>query len=158
MRDSIDLFSALERSSFRQRFKLGAHERAYLDSKGVRTILEHAAGFIAERLAPAEPRNDGKQTPFRGHPVFIAQHATATCCRGCLAKWHRIEKGRALTPEEQAHVVAVIGCWLRKHAEQASSRTVRRSRNMPLQLNLDVDSNSPGGASESRTAHRSKRA
>ena len=158
MRDSIDLFSALERSSFRQRFKLGAHERAYLDSKGLRTILEHAAGFIAERLAPAEPRNDGKQTPFRGHPVFIAQHATATCCRGCLAKWHCIEKGRALTAEEQAHVVAVIRRWLAEHAGAGSSHTARRSRNMPLQLKLDVDSNPPGGAGESRTAHRPKRA
>jgi hypothetical protein len=34
---------------------------------------------------------------MRGHPVFIAQHATATCCRGCLAKWHDIPAGRALT-------------------------------------------------------------
>lgn len=75
-------------------------------------MLEHAAAFIAERLAPAVPRNDGRQTPMRGHPAFIAQHATATCCRGCLAKWHRIEPGRALTPQEQAHVLAAIRRWL----------------------------------------------
>jgi hypothetical protein len=158
MRHLDDLFAALELSPFRQRFNLGAHERAYLDSKGLPTVLEHAKGFIAERLAPANPRNDGKQTPFRGHPIFIAQHATATCCRGCLAKWHRIEKGRVLTPEEQAHVIAVIRRWLGEHAGAGSSHTARRSRNMPLQLNLDVDSNPPGGAGESRTAHRSKRA
>ena len=56
--------------------------------------------------------NDGKQTPFRGHPVFIAQHATATCCRGCLAKWHHIPEGQALSPEQQHYVVAVIHHWL----------------------------------------------
>jgi hypothetical protein len=111
-----DLFAALRRSSFRQRFKLGASERAYLDAKGLPTVLAHATDFIAQRLAPASPRNDGKQTPFKGHPVFVAQHAPATCCRGCLAKWHRIEQGRVLTADEQAHAVAVIGRWLSEHS------------------------------------------
>lgn len=114
MRDPDDLLAALRRSSFRQRFRLGARERAYLAERGTATILAHAADFVARRLAPATPHNDGKQTPFRGHPVFVAQHATATCCRGCLARWHRIEAGRALTADEQAHAVAVIGRWLRK--------------------------------------------
>ena len=66
----------------------------------------------AQRLAPAEPMNDGKQTPMRGHPVFIAQHATATCCRGCLEKWHAIPHGRALSEQEQRYVVQVIHHWL----------------------------------------------
>ena len=78
------------------------------------TVLAHAHDFIAQRLAPAEPKNDGKQTPWKGHPVFVAQHATATCCRGCLAKWHRIDKGRPLTADEQAHTVEVIERWLRE--------------------------------------------
>ncbi len=113
MRDIDDLFSALTRSSFRQRFRLGAKEREYLEDKGLPTVLRHAQDFIAQRLAPAEPKNDGKQTPWKGHPVFVAQHATATCCRGCLAKWHRIEQGRELTADEQAHTVLVIERWLR---------------------------------------------
>src|SRR4051812_43114450 len=87
MRDLDNLFAALRRSPFRQRFRLGARDRAYLETKGLHKVLEHAAEFVAQRLAPAMPRNDGKQTPFRGHPAFVAQHATATCCRGCLAKW-----------------------------------------------------------------------
>ena len=113
MRDIDDLFVALRGSSFRQRFRLGPAERAYIERKGLPTVLGHAAELIAQRLAPAAPRNDGKQTPFRGHPVFVAQHATATCCRGCLAKWHHIEAGRDLTDEEQAHIVAVITRWIR---------------------------------------------
>ena len=112
MRDLDDLFAALARSRFRRGFSLAPRERAYLEAKGRPIILDHARDFVARRLAPEAPPNDGRQTPFRGHPVFVAQHATATCCRGCLAKWHHIAKGQALTPEEQAHVVAAIMRWL----------------------------------------------
>lgn len=122
MRDLDDLFAALGRSPFRQRFHLRAAERDYLAARGLPTVLAHAADFIAQRLAPAEPRNDGKQTPFRGHPVFVAQHATATCCRGCLAKWHRIAQGRPLSAEEQAHAVAAIERWLRRQIQDAAAR------------------------------------
>lgn len=114
MRDLDAVFAALSRSAFRRRFRLGARQREYLEAKGMRVVLAHAGDFIAQRLAPAEPRNDGKQTPMRGHPVFIAQHATATCCRGCLAKWHGIPQGRELGPTEQAHAVAAIERWLRE--------------------------------------------
>ncbi|WP_409159214.1 DUF4186 domain-containing protein [Pectobacterium sp. B2J-2] len=106
------LFSRLSRSPFRQRFKLGAKERDYCYNKGKETIASHAADFIARRLAPADPANDGKQTPMRGHPVFIAQHATATCCRGCLEKWHHIAQHRPLSDEEQRYVVDIILYWL----------------------------------------------
>jgi hypothetical protein len=76
------------------------------------TILDHANDFIERRLAPAEPLNDGKQTPMRGHPVFIAQHATATCCRSCLSKWHSVPSGRPLSRSEKAHVASAIERWL----------------------------------------------
>ena len=111
-----DVFIRLSRSTFRQRFHLGAKEFDYLTRKGYSVIGEHAADFIAKRLAPAEPVNDGKQTPMRGHPVFIAQHATATCCRGCLAKWHGIAPHRPLSQQEQTYVVAVIMKWLTAEA------------------------------------------
>lgn len=112
MRDLDDLFTALAASDFRRRFRLRDAELAYLRGRGRDTVLRHAAEMIAARLAPADIPNDGKQTPMRGHPVFLAQHATATCCRGCLAKWHGIPSGRALTEDERAHVVAVIARWL----------------------------------------------
>ena len=113
VRDLDELFEALAESRFRRKFALGKRDRDYLAAKGMATVLAHARSLIAERLAPAKPRNDGKQTPMRGHPVFVAQHATATCCRGCLAKWHSIEAGRALSEEEQRHVVAAIERWLK---------------------------------------------
>jgi Domain of unknown function (DUF4186) len=84
--------------------------------KGLAAILEHGRDFVGKRLAPADRGNDGRQTPFRGHPVFIAQHATATCCRSCLAKWHGIARGRLLDEAERAYVVAVLERWLRAQA------------------------------------------
>lgn len=112
MSDLDPLFSRLARSTFRSRFRLGTKERQYCWDKGADTIDRHAADFIAQRLAPAHPANDGKQTPMRGHPVFIAQHATATCCRGCLAKWHGIAAHQPLDDAQQAWIVSVIHRWL----------------------------------------------
>jgi len=108
------LFAALARSPFRSRFRLFARERAYLEQKGLPAVLQHAGEFIRTRIAPAHPVNDGRQTPMRNHPVFVAQHATATCCRKCLAKWHGIPPGCELTAEQVEYVVAVIGEWLRR--------------------------------------------
>ena len=112
MRDPDELFAALARSKFRSRFRLGAKDTSYLNEKTLAVVLEHGRRFVAERLADAQPKNDGRQTPMRGHPIFIAQHATATCCRGCLAKWHRIPQGQPLTPEEIDYIIAVLGRWL----------------------------------------------
>ncbi len=112
MRDMDELFAALGRSEFRRRFRLRGREAACLREKGLDVILEHARDFVAKRLAPAQPANDGRQTPMRNHPAFIAQHATATCCRGCLEKWHNIPKGRPLSDREREYVVAVIRRWL----------------------------------------------
>ncbi|WP_417679362.1 DUF4186 domain-containing protein [Pseudodonghicola sp.] len=107
-----DLFTRLARSRFRSRFHLGARDRDYANAKGRGVIATHAQDFIARRLAPALPRNDGKQTPMRGHPVFVAQHATGCCCRGCLQKWHGLKPGRELSPDEQAYIVAVLMRWI----------------------------------------------
>ena len=113
-----DLFERLACSRFRSSFSLNANDRAYIADKGMDTIRRHAHDFVEKRLAPSEPQNDGKQTPMRGHPVFVAQHATATCCRGCLEKWHNIPKGRELTIQEQDYVVNVILQWIDRQKTQ----------------------------------------
>jgi hypothetical protein len=107
-----ELFERLSRSDFRSRLGLGREEREYLVAKGWGTILLHANDFLQSRLAPASPRNDGKQTPMKGHPVFIAQHATATGCRRCLAKWDGIARGIGLDVHQVDHLVDVIRYWL----------------------------------------------
>lgn len=113
--DHTVLFERLAQSAFRSKFRLSAKDKAYIREKGMATIRSHAADFVAKRLAPAVIPNDGKQTPMRGHPVFIAQHATGCCCRGCFAKWHHIPAGRALTAEEQQYAVSVLMKWIEKH-------------------------------------------
>jgi len=122
MRDLDELFVQLRQSTFRARQTLDDKDRRYLTTRGLDAILVHAAEFIEKRLAQSEPRNDGKQTPWRGHPVFVAQHATATCCRGCLEKWHRIERGRELTEAEKSYIVRVLGRWLESYTQTGPSR------------------------------------
>ena len=109
-----NLWKRLSQSKFRSSFSLKANDRSYVSEKGMEKVREHACDFIRKRLAPAEISNDGKQTPMRGHPVFVAQHATATCCRGCLEKWHHIPKRRELTETEQEYVVDVIMEWINR--------------------------------------------
>ncbi len=109
-----DLFLRLGKSNFRSKFKLSQKDKIYIEEKGIETIELHARDFIANRLASAFPNNDGKQTPMKGHPVFVAQHATATCCRGCLEKWHKIVQGRELNQRQQDYVVKVIMTWIEK--------------------------------------------
>jgi len=126
MRDLDELFAALARSSFRAGFKLNSKDMAYLQQKGLSTVLDHAEDFIESRLAPAIIENDGKQTPMHGHPVFVAQHATACCCRGCLQKWHQIPQGRELTLAEQAYIVVVLEKWLDKKSVSSLARTINQ--------------------------------
>jgi exodeoxyribonuclease V alpha subunit len=121
-----DLFKRIERSKFRNSFQLKKADLEYLKEKGYREVERHAREIVAKRLAPAEIPNDGKQTPMRGapkgHPVFLAQHATGTCCRGCLEKWHGIPQGRALTEEEQNYIVRVIMEWITRQYKKGENQ------------------------------------
>ena len=107
----------LQTSRFRTKFHLTQKDRDYIMEKGMDTIRIHAEDFIAKRLAPAELPNDGKQTPMRGHPVFLAQHACACCCRGCLEKWYRVPKGRELTEDQQRRIVNLLMAWIQREYE-----------------------------------------
>lgn len=108
------MFLRLSRSTFRSRFHLQTKDFEYINQKGLETIRQHAYDFINKRLAPKTIINDGKQTPMRGHPVFIAQHATATCCRKCLYKWHSIPMGTDLNQEQVEYIVDIIMEWIQR--------------------------------------------
>lgn len=109
-----EIFDRLSKSDFRKKFKLSQKDRLYLEQKGFDTIKSHAVDFIEKRIAPADIPNDGKQTPMKGHPVFTAQHATATCCRGCINKWHKFPKEVQLTIEQQKYLVDLIMEWIKR--------------------------------------------
>ena len=112
------LFERLDNSKFRSSFHLKQKDIDYINEKGLDTIRQHAADFIAKREAPAYIANDGKQTPMRGHPVFIAQHATATCCRECIRKWHKMQPGKELSQVQQDYLVDVIMTWIQREMER----------------------------------------
>ena len=104
----------LEKSKFRSGFYLTKKERQYLDEKGIAVIRSHAQDFVRQKLSPAEPLNDGKQTPMHGHPVFKAMHATACCCRGCLNKWYKVPMHKELTETEQQKIINLLMAWIER--------------------------------------------
>lgn len=115
--DKEKILYKLSLSKFRSKFHLSSKDKDYIKDKGLDTIKKHAYDFITKRLSFKNILNDGKQTPMRGHPVFIAQHATATCCRSCLYKWHSIEKDKDLTLEEIDYIVDIIMLWINKELQ-----------------------------------------
>lgn len=107
-----NILNSLSKSNFRSKFHLKQKDKDYIKKKRIDKIREHTYDFINKRLAPEFIPNDGKQTPMRGYPVFIVQHATATCCRGCLYKWHKIPKEIELNEEQKDYIVNVIMSWI----------------------------------------------
>ena len=108
----------LNRSKVRASFKLKEADIEYIDKKGLDVIRSHACDFVKTRLAPCPTPNDGKQTPTKGHPVFIAQHATATCCRGCLNKWYRVPLNTELSEIQQKKIVGLIMAWIQQQMKK----------------------------------------
>ena len=114
LRGPVRAFARLAKSKFRSRFHLLEADRKYIAEKGIETIRQHCEGFIRTRLAPASPPNDGKQAPMRGHPVFVAQHACACCCRDCLAKWWNVPRGVEIPAGRQRGIVDFLMAWIER--------------------------------------------
>ena len=110
-----NLLEALSKSKFRGSFHLSNKMKEYVKEKGLDKIESDAKDLIIKRIGYAYPKNGGKQTTMRQvHPVFIAQHATGCCCRGCLERIHKIPKGKALSNEEVNYVVNVLMTWIKR--------------------------------------------
>ena len=109
-----NIFDKLSKSKFRSSFHLKDKDILYIEDKGIDKIRNHAYDFVTKRLADTSNVTDGKQTPMKGHPVFIAQHATGTCCRRCLEKWHHISKNKNMAEDDIKYVVDIIMSWIEK--------------------------------------------
>ena len=118
MRDINYLMNSISKSKFRNSFHLKEKDILYIKEKGLDKIEEHAYDFLNKRIKPAVIPNDGKQTPMRGHPIFIGQHACACCCRGCVYKWHHFEMERELTNIEIDYLVKVLMTWVKLELER----------------------------------------
>lgn len=115
------ILQRLSASPFRHKFHLAEKDKAYVLAKGYDTIKRHAQDFISKRIASANLPNDGKQTPMRGHPVFIAQHATACCCRQCIYKWHHFSPAGELSSQQQDYLVGLIMVWIEEQMQQTKN-------------------------------------
>lgn len=107
-----NVINKLQKSKFRSSFKLKQKDIDYINEKGMPMIKRHAVDFINQKLSPANPENDGKQTPMKNHPVFIAMHACACCCRTCLYKWHKIPMNKELTKDEKNYIYGLLIYWI----------------------------------------------
>ena len=114
-----EALNRLERSKFRSSFHLKEKDREYIDRVGMETIERHCRDFVRQKLSAAHPENDGKQTPMKGHPVFIAQHATACCCRSCLQKWYRVPQGTELNEVQQEKIVHLLMAWIERERKRS---------------------------------------
>ena len=136
-REYIDKkLNALKTSKFRSSFHLRNYMFSYIQEKGLDTIEKHAREIISKNLAPSSPKNDGKQTPTKNHPVFIAQHACACCCRGCLEKWHKIKKGRPLTEKEKNYIVALLMEWIEREYQKGEKEKWKKPNTKPILKNI----------------------
>ena len=100
----------LSKSKFRNSFHLRKYMIKFIDEKGMDTVKSHAIDFIESKLN--HPVNDGKQTPMKGHPVFIAMHACGCCCRSCLYKWHKIPKDKELSDNDKQYILSLLMIWI----------------------------------------------
>ena len=109
----MDVLTKLQKSKFRSRFKLSLFDKYYINDKSVHVIKKHTYDFFDRKLK-IKLKNDGMQTPWKRHPVFVDQHATATCYRKCLEKWHGISKSKILNEKQLNYCVNMIMKWIRR--------------------------------------------
>jgi hypothetical protein len=111
-----DIFSRLERSKFRSGIHLNEKEKIFVVNKGMQKIGEDAYDILDKKIR-IKRDSDGKQTPWHGHPVFVAQHGTATCCRKCIEKWYKIPQNKVLDERETKFFLEIILRWIEKEAK-----------------------------------------
>ncbi len=106
------LLEKVAKCDYRAEIDLGAEDIEYINSRGFDMMIKHAQDFVERRLGPARPRNEGKQTPLKGHPLFLAQHATGSDSRRALSEYHGIAEGKELSRQQIDYVTDVVLRWL----------------------------------------------
>lgn len=103
------------KSPYRSNLRLTGEEIEYCRSRGLDEVRREAFDIIRKNIAPSYIKNDGKQTPENGHPIFVSQHATATCCRKCINRFYYIPNDRKLTETEVNFIVDLNLEWLKRY-------------------------------------------
>lgn len=121
------ILTRLRSSRFRRSFYLRQAEKLYIKEKGLYYIEMHARSIVTKNLKQKLP-NDGSQTPLKGHPVFKAMHATATCCRKCLQQWHRIPQFKTLDEKDISYILSMILRWIKQELEKDEPKIAIRQK------------------------------
>lgn len=108
------ILNKLSKSKFRSSFHLRKYMIDYINQKGMGVVREHTIAFVNQKLSVYNPQNDGRQTPMKNHPTFIAMHACACCCRRCMEKWYKIPKTKVLNDKEKEDIVNLLMTWIDK--------------------------------------------
>ena len=104
-------------SNFRSRFHLKAQDKQYIHEKGWNTIADHAADFVSRRLAPAEPKNDGKQTPCAGIRCSSRSTLPPAAAGAVWRSGTAFLQGVPLSAEQQVYIVGMLMSWMRREME-----------------------------------------
>ena len=72
---------------------------------------------------------EGRQTPWATskHATIIdcSKHATGTCCRRCLQKWHGIPRDRELSQADLVYLSLLAGAYTERRLESAATSGAR---------------------------------
>jgi len=55
---------------------------------------------------------DGRRTKWEGNPIHYGQHATATCCRKCIERWHNVPRDEELTEKQVKYFTHLVIMFL----------------------------------------------
>jgi hypothetical protein len=99
-------------------------ERAmnYAKRKGKLGLIETAEHFLRKYIAKPADAFSSISTSMDGNPIHYAQHATATCCRRCIEKWHGIPPDRYLQEDEILYFLRLVQLFINDRFPELPNR------------------------------------
>lgn len=107
-----DIFRRLNCSKVCCKFKLKDDQWDYLAKRGFDSILLEGRTLIVKIFSEEAKHHSCKVAPVQNHPIFTALHATGTCCRSSLEKWHKIPKNKELREKDIFYILLVVKEWI----------------------------------------------
>lgn len=86
----------------------------YALRKGKIELFETAEHIIRKNIAKPADVYGNLATSIEGNAIHYAQHATATCCRKCIEKWHGIPLDQTLTEDQIVYFTKLVILYLKE--------------------------------------------
>lgn len=84
----------------------------YALKKGKIELLKTVEQRIRSSVKAPADAFDGRRTKWEGNPIHYGQHATATCCRKCIERWHDISRDVELTEKQIKYFTHLVVMFL----------------------------------------------